>query len=92
MPDGLPASEFGGGQIRKNIQPHPHVPDASERLSLFYRTGDGSGQSPEDGGVNFAGLYPEARQRALREAEGALKSGEEWQRMMDSPPPPSEAV
>lgn len=66
-------SEFGG--VEGLVQPPPHVPTAAERLSLLYRTGDPSGQTPPRLGV-FAGLREEAAQRAAREAEGALAKGQ----------------
>lgn len=78
---GLPASEFGGRPMRVGVQPPPHVPSADEQLSLIYRTGDASGQTPSDGGLSFAGLLDSSTQRQLRETEGVLTKGEEWEAM-----------
>lgn len=83
MPDNLgPPSEFGGKVQRNGVQPPPHVPTPSERLSLLYRTGDESGLSDvdKDGNV-FAGLLPENVQTQIRRDEGALDKGQEWERL-----------
>jgi hypothetical protein len=82
MPDSLgKASEFGGKIMRNRVQPLPHVPTQSERLMLLYTTGDSSGTSMPDNGETFAGLLPYENQLALREAEGVMRKGEEWERM-----------
>lgn len=47
----------------------------------MYRTGDESGLKDPDDGENFSGLLPLERQTQIREAEGVLKKGEEWDRM-----------
>ena len=77
MATGLGESEFGGRPNAVGIQPPPHVPTTSEQLSLLYRTGDPSGQSPLDlNGDIWMGLRSEDVQRAAREAEGAFVVGE----------------
>lgn len=73
MSDISKGSEFGG--LPGLVQPPPHIPTASERLSLIYRTGDPSGQSPPVEEI-FGGLREESAQRAAREAEGAFVKGE----------------
>lgn len=87
MTDDMPPSEFGGKTMRNGVQPFPHVPTASERLSLTYRTGDPSGVKDLDGGDAFAGVLPLTKQKALREAEGALEKGSVWQEIMQAPKP-----
>lgn len=81
MPDPYPPSEFGGKGRRNRTQPAPHEPTASEKLMLTYTTGDDTGESNPDGGEVFAGLLPEAEQRALRQQAGDLKKGEIWEEM-----------
>lgn len=78
MPDQFPPSEFGGKINDKGIQPPPHAPTASERLTMVYRTGTESGVGSLDTDV-WGGLRPEARQRAIRAAEGALAKGQTWE-------------
>lgn len=80
MPDALgPASEFGGKVGRNRVQPAPHVPTPSERLMLMYTTGDESGLTdPDPNGDVWTGFLPEEEQRAIRQAEGALDKGQEW--------------
>lgn len=80
MPDALgPASEFGGKVQRNRVQPPPHVPTPSERLMLMYTTGDESGLTdPDPNNDVFLGFLPEEEQRALRQAEGHLDKGQEW--------------
>lgn len=73
------SSEYGGDPGL--VQPAPHVPNASERLSLIYRTGDPSGQTDPDNGEIFAGLRTEVAQRAAREAEGALTKGQAFEEL-----------
>lgn len=73
-------SEFGG--VPGLVQPPPHVPTASERLSLIYRSGDPSGSTPADDGEIWGGLRTEAAQRAAREAEGALVKGEVFEELV----------
>jgi hypothetical protein len=81
MPDALgPASEFGGKVQRNRVQPLPHVPTPSERLMLMYTTGDESGLTdPDPNNDVFAGMLPEEEQRAIRQAEGVLEKGQEWE-------------
>lgn len=82
MPMPGPPSEFGGnGTTPHGVQPVPHVPTPSERLSLLYRTGDESGLSVPDNGEVWTGLRSEATQRAIRQAEGVLEKGQEWERL-----------
>lgn len=83
MPDALgPASEFGGKVQKNRVQPSPHVPTPSERLMLLYTTGDESGlTNPDPNGDVMQGLLPEEKQRALREAEGVLVKGQDWERI-----------
>jgi hypothetical protein len=77
----MPATEFGGNPNPKTgVQPPPHVPTPSERLSLLYRTGDESGNTDPSEDV-FMGLRSEETQRALREAEGVMAKGQEWDRL-----------
>lgn len=72
MSGDLPPGEFDGKTQRNGIQPFPHEPTASEKLSLVYRTGSEAGDAKPDGGVAFTGLLPLAEQRAIREAMGDL--------------------
>jgi hypothetical protein len=77
MATGLGETEFGGKPTKVGIQPPPHVPTPSEQLSLLYRTGDPSGQSPIDSnGDIWFGLRSADVQRAAREAEGAMEKGQ----------------
>jgi hypothetical protein len=77
MATGLGETEFGGKPNALGIQPPPHVPTPSEQLSLIYRTGDPSGQSPIDSEhAVWMGLRVEAVQRASMEASGALVKGQ----------------
>jgi len=47
---------------------------------LMYTTGDESGVlDPDLNGDVFAGFLPEETQRAVREAEGVLAKGQEWE-------------
>lgn len=80
MPDALgKPSEFGGKVQRNRVQPLPHVPTPSERLMLMYTTGDESGLTePDPNNDVFAGFLPADQQRAIRQAEGALDKGQEW--------------
>ena len=69
-------SEFGGtGVMRSGVFPPPHIPNAHEKLSLIYRTGDPSGQTVPDNGEIFAGLRGEEAQRKDMEAAGAFVKG-----------------
>lgn len=78
----LPPSEFGGKPNPKTgIQPPPHVPTASERLQLLYRTGDESGLTDPDTNV-WAGLRTVATQREIMTAEGHMDKGQEWERLV----------
>lgn len=84
MPDafGKP-SEFGGKIMKNGVQPPPHVPTASERLSLMYRTGTESGMAdPDPNGDIWAGLREETVQRSVREAEGVFSKGEVWEELV----------
>lgn len=74
------ASEFGGNGVQANgVFPSPHVPTASERLMLLYRTGDESGLMPVDTeGVVWTGMLPAKEQRDIRQAAGDLDVGQEW--------------
>lgn len=75
-------SEFGGAETTPHgVQPPPHVPTESERISLLYRTGDESGRTPPDDGSVWMGLRSEATQRAIRESEGVLAKGQVWETM-----------
>lgn len=79
MPEQMPPSEFGGRPMRNGVQPPPHIPTASERLSLTYRTGDESGQVKEDSeGVIMSGLLPKRVQEEIRKSAGDLDKGEVW--------------
>ena len=77
----MPTSEYGGDPKRNGVQPSPHVPTPSERLSLLYRTGDESGLTDQDQGEVFSGLRTAETQRAIREAEGVFEKGQEWERL-----------
>lgn len=77
----MPTSEFGGDDTRTGVQPSPHVPTPSERLSLLYRTGDESGLTDPDNGEVFSGIRTMETQTALRKAEGVLEKGQEWERL-----------
>jgi hypothetical protein len=82
MPDRGPATEFGGKVIKRHgVQPPPHVPTPSERLSLLYRTADESGIPDVDAGDAFNGTLPGPEQLAIRAAEGVFAKGEEWERI-----------
>lgn len=85
MPDQGPPTEFGGKVLKRHgVQPVPHVPTQSERLSLLYRTGDESGTTdydPDGDGEAFAGLLPLDKQTESREREGVLKKGRVWEEM-----------
>lgn len=70
--------------MRNGVQPPPHVPTPSERLSLLYRTGDESGVTDPDEGEVFAGLRSAETQRALREAEGLFEKGQVWEQLQDA--------
>lgn len=85
MPDALgKPSEFGGKIQRNGVQPSPHIPTASERLSLIYRTGDPDGTKDADGGLTMSGLIPADQLLAIRIAEGVdFEKGQDWQRMQD---------
>jgi hypothetical protein len=80
MPDALgKPSEFGGKVRRNRTQPPPHVPTPSERLMLMYTTGDESGLlDPDVNNDVWTGFLPEEEQRAIRQAEGVLDKGQEW--------------
>ena len=84
MPDALGKPSEFGGKIQKNgVQPPPHVPTASERLSLLYRTGSESGTvDPDPNGDIWAGLREESVQRAVREAEGVMEKGQVWEELV----------
>lgn len=84
MPDALgKASEFGGKVRRNRTQPPPHVPTPSERLMLMYTTGDESGMlDPDKNNDVWTGFLPEEEQRAIRQAEGALDKGQEWETLV----------
>lgn len=60
--------------MRSGVFPPPHIPDAKEQLSLWYRTGDPSGQTPPDNGEIFAGLRSEDAQLKARIAEGVFET------------------
>ena len=60
--------------MRSGVHPPPHIPNAHEQLSLRYRTGDPSGQTPPDNGEIFAGLRTEEAQLAARVAEGVYET------------------
>jgi hypothetical protein len=77
----MPTSEYGGSDSKTGVQPSPHVPTPSERLSLLYRTGDESGLTDPDAGEVFSGLRTAKTQRAIRAAEGVLDKGQEWERL-----------
>lgn len=83
MPDSVgPASEFGGKIQENGIQPPPHIPTVSERLSLMYRTGSEAGVAEVDlNGDVWGGLREESKQRAVRQAEGVLDKGQTWEEM-----------
>jgi hypothetical protein len=86
MPDAFSQpSEFGGRIQRNGIQPLPHIPTASEKLSLMYRTGDVDGSKEPDGGLSFSGLIPADQLLAIREAEGvSFEKGQEWERIKEA--------
>lgn len=88
----MPTSEYGGSDTKTGVQPSPHVPTPSERLSLLYRTGDESGLTDPDNGEVFSGLRTEATQRQLRQAEGVLEKGQEWERLRQLADPEIEAL
>lgn len=70
-------SEFGGtGVNRAGVHPVPHIPTAAEQLSLMYRTGDPSGQTPPDDGQIWTGLRKEEVMRRELEAAGRFDKGE----------------
>lgn len=83
MPDSLgKASEFGGKVQKNRVQPPPHSPTPSERLMLLYTTGDESGLTdPAKHSEPMEGLLPADVQRAIREGEGVLVKGQEWERI-----------
>jgi hypothetical protein len=86
-------SEFGGRGVNRNgIYPSPHIPTASERLRLIYRTGDMSGLTLPDGGEAFSGLLPLDIIMPIKEAEGYFIKGELWQEMEQSAPAELEAI
>jgi len=80
----LPPSEYGGRAQKNGVQPPPHIPTPSERLSLLYRTGDESGISDADTGEVFSGLRSAETQRAIREAEGLFEHGQVWEQLQDA--------
>ena len=84
MADTMGPSEFGGKVQRNGVQPFPHEPTASEKLSLVYRTGSEAGDAKPDGGVAFAGLLPTREQRAIREAMGDMDKGQVWDEMQQA--------
>jgi len=89
----MAGSEFGGDPNRKTgVQPPPHVPTPSERLSLFYRSGDESGQTDPDNGEVFHGERTTATQTKVRQAEGVLDKGQEWERLRQLADPELEAL
>lgn len=78
----MPATEFGGDPQKNGVQPPPHIPTPSERLSLLYRTGDESGVTQDDpNGDVWMGLRSAETQRAEREAAGLFEVGQEWDRL-----------
>ena len=78
----MPATEFGGDPNKlTGVQPPPHVPTPAERLMLLHRTGDESGNTPPSEDI-WLGLRSEETQRALREAEGVMAKGQEWERIL----------
>lgn len=86
MPDAYAnkPSEFGGAVNKLGIQPPPHIPTASEQLSLMYRTGDVDGSKPEDGGLAFSGLIPADQLLEIRTAEGVdFTKGGVWDAMKE---------
>jgi hypothetical protein len=84
----MPESEFGGNpNSRTGVQPSPHIPTPSERLSLLYRTGDESGLTDPDDGEVWLGLLSEPTQRAARQAEGVLEKGQEWEKLQQEATP-----
>lgn len=76
----MPPSEFGGRVDKRGIQPSPHVPTASEELSLRYRGLIGV-DYVDDEGATWQGLEPYAVAYEKREREGAFRKGEEWERL-----------
>jgi hypothetical protein len=81
MPDAFPPSEFGGKTNNRRVQPsirpdgkRGHSPTVGERLGLYYRTGDESGESPEQTAF-WEGLLPLAEQRKIRENAGDFDKG-----------------
>lgn len=84
MSDKGKPSEFGGkvtSKIGRGIQPSPHVPTPSERLSALYRSGDESGLTPPDNGEVFSGLMGYEKMLAIRTAEGVMEKGQVWEAM-----------
>lgn len=79
----LPPGEFDGKTQRNGIQPFPHEPTASEKLSLVYRTGLEDGDALPDGGAAFSGLLPTKEQLAIREAMGDMDKGQVWDEMIN---------
>lgn len=84
MPNLGAPSEFGGKPQRNGVQPPPHRPTPSERLSLMYRTGREDGTAAPDNGEAWLGLLPLDDQRALRETAGDLDKGQVWAEMQAS--------
>ncbi len=80
----LPPSEHGGKTMRNGVQPFPHEPTASEKLSLAYRTGDESGALNPDEGETFTGFLPLVEQVRIRTDEGVLERGQLDPRKADS--------
>lgn len=87
MADPYPASEMGGKQTgitgRNLIQPpvtptgaKGHTPDVGERLGLYYRTLDESGNSSQDPDL-WHGLLRRIEQTKLREQAGDFDHGVE---------------
>lgn len=78
---GLGPSEFGGSPQRNGVQPFPHEPTASEKLSLLYRTGSEAGDAVVDDGSAFDGLLPYAEQLKARQDAGDMDKGQVWEEM-----------
>lgn len=87
MADKGAPSEFGGKIQDNNVQPAPHVPTASERLMLLYRTGDVDPSKMPDGGEAFAGLVPYDVQLRRRTAEGVMEKGQVWKELQEAAGP-----